>query len=102
MNSIQFHELQLQTRRAFLARGGIGLGAIALQSMMHGAATAAVKTPENPLAPKKPPLPAKVKSVIYLHMSGAPPTLDLFDYKPKLNELNMQDCPESLFQGKRF
>ena len=35
-------------------------------------------------------------------MSGAPPTLDMFDYKPKLNELNMQPCPESLMKGERF
>jgi len=69
---------------------------------MRHAAHAGPGAPENPLAPRKAPQPAKAKSVIYLHMSGAPPTLDLFDYKPKLNELNMQDCPESLFQGKRF
>ena len=102
MNPLRFHELQSHTRRALLARGGLGLGSIALQSLLRQGAQAANDLPENPLASRKPPLPAKAKSVIYLHMSGAPPTLDLFDYKPKLNELNMQDCPESLFQGKRF
>jgi hypothetical protein len=102
MNPFRFHELQSQTRRAFLARSGLGLGSIALRDLMENGARAASGPTENPLAPRKPPLPAKAKSVIYLHMSGAPPTLDLFDYKPKLNELNMQDCPESLFQGKRF
>lgn len=102
MDTLRLHELHAQTRRTFLARSGIGLGSIALQSLMQHGANAALKLPDNPLAPRKPPLPAKAKAVIYLHMSGAPPTLDLFDYKPKLNELNMQDCPESLFQGKRF
>ena len=51
---------------------------------------------------KNPALPARAKAVIYLHLSGAPPSLDMFDYKPKLVELNMQDCPESLHKGKRF
>lgn len=102
MNPLPYHELQFQTRRAFLSRGGLGLGSIALGSLMPDDAPGAMKLPENPLAPRRAPLPSKVKSVIYLHMSGAPATLDLFDYKPKLNELNMQDCPESLFQGKRF
>lgn len=44
----------------------------------------------------------KAKSVIYLHMSGAPPTLDLFDYKPELVKLNMQPCPDALMKGERF
>src|SRR5436190_17406182 len=96
------HDLQHRTRRTFLSQGGLGLGSIALQSLMYHGANAAVDLPANPLAARKAPQPAKAKAVIYLHMSGAPPTLDLFDYKPKLNELNMQDCPESLFKGKRF
>lgn len=98
------HRLLAQTRRTFLNRGGVGLGAIALQSLLHhGARAAALPTVQgNPLEVKQSPLKAKARAVIYLHMSGAPPTLDLFDYKPKLNELNMQDCPESLIKGKRF
>ena len=102
MNPLRLHDLQHRTRRTFLAQGGLGLGSIALQSLMYHGANAAVNLPENPLAPRKGPQPAKAKAVIYLHMSGAPPTLDLFDYKPKLDELNMQECPESLFKGKRF
>nr|WP_304949790.1 DUF1501 domain-containing protein [Verrucomicrobium spinosum] len=95
------------TRRTFLGQSGLGLGAMALQGMLPGLSSAApaaggMSLPENPLLPHQAPLPAKARSVIYLHMSGAPPTLDLFDYKPKLNELHMQDCPDSLFAGKRF
>ena len=46
--------------------------------------------------------PAKAKSVIYLHMAGAPSQLELFDYKPDLMKLDGQDCPPSLLEGKRF
>lgn len=101
---LELQRLQAQTRRTFLTRSGVGLGAIALQSLLHHGAQASALPANgaNPLAIKEPPLPAKARAVIYLHMSGAPPTLDLFDYKPKLNELNMQDCPESLIKGKRF
>ena len=60
------------------------------------------RTPANPLAPKPPHFAAKAKHVIYLHMAGSPSQLDLFDYKPKLNELNGQPCPESLFKKERF
>src|SRR6185369_17165331 len=88
------------TRRQFLHRTGLSLGGMALGGMLSRAAAAAKSI--SPMAVKMPPLPARAKSVIYLHMSGAPPSLDMFDYKPKLNELNMQPCPESLFKGQRF
>ena len=58
--------------------------------------------PANPLAPKPPHFAGKAKHVIYMHMAGSPSQLDLFDYKPKLNELNGQPCPESLFKKERF
>ncbi|HSH95001.1 MAG TPA: DUF1501 domain-containing protein, partial [Roseimicrobium sp.] len=91
------------TRRTFFGRSGVALGALALNQMVSRDASAGpATTAENPLAPKRPPLPAKAKSVIYLHMSGAPPSLDLFDWKPKLKEMNMQPCPVSLIQGERF
>jgi len=93
-----FRRLRLQTRRHFLLQGAFSLGGVALASLL-----AEGRTPrDNPLAPKKPMLPAKAKSVIYLHMSGAPPQHDLFDYKPKLKELHLKPCPPSLLQGQRF
>ena len=46
--------------------------------------------------------PAKAKRVIYLHMSGSPPHLDLFDYKPELVKHDGQDCPDEFLKGKRF
>ena len=44
----------------------------------------------------------KVKRIIYLHMTGAPSQLELFDYKPDLQKLHGKDCPESFIKGKRF
>src|SRR5690349_14193459 len=95
------------TRRTFFSQAGLSLGAIALGSLLETDAFGAnpkskIQNPKSPLAPRKPPLPPKAKAVIYLDMSGAPPTLDMFDYKPKLVELNMQPCPESLLKGQRF
>ena len=94
------------TRRHFFARAGLSLGGIALGRLVARdslAASAKVKPPAaGPLAAKPSTFPARAKSVIYMHLAGAPPSLDLFDYKPRLNELNMQPCPESLFKGQRF
>ena len=91
------------TRRTFLRRSGFSLGAMALAGLTGGAtADAAERGEDRPLSVRPPTRPAKAKSVIYLHMSGAPPQLDLFDYKPKLVELNMRDCPEELLKNQRF
>ena len=94
--------LQIQTRRHFLQQGAFSLGGVALATLLNQGRTTARDSTDNPLAPKKPPLPAKAKSVIYLHMSGAPPQHDLFDFKPKLKELHLKPCPPSLLQGQRF
>jgi hypothetical protein len=98
-------QLQSTTRRQFLHRAGrFSLGAVALQSLIQQSRAADPTTvdPANPLRAKSPPHPAKAKAVIYLSMSGAPPSLDLFDYKPELNRLNMQPCPESFLKGEKF
>lgn len=91
-----------QTRRHFLTNAGsFSLGAIALQSLGKANARAAV-TAENPLAPRSSPLKAKAKRVIYLHMSGGPPNLDIFDYKPELVKRSGQDCPDDFLKGRKF
>ena len=56
----------------------------------------------RPLAVKQSIIPARAKNIIYLHMSGAPPQHDLFDWKPKLDECNMQPCPDELLKGQTF
>jgi hypothetical protein len=91
-----------QTRRQFLRNCQTGIGAIALAQYLSGNGHAKAEPSNNPMAPRVPPQMARVRSVIYLHMSGAPPQHDLFDYKPKLNELHLKPCPESLLSGQRF
>ncbi len=92
--------LQNITRRHFLRRAGqFSLGSIALRCMIEGDAQAAQA---NPLAPKPPQFSPKVKRVIYLHMSGAPPHLDLLDYKPELVKRTGQLAPDAFVKGKRF
>lgn len=102
--NFQLEKTRFQSRRTFFGRTGLGVGAMALGAMgSRDLRAKGLSLPENPLAGRPPMHHApKAKSVIYLHMSGAPPTLDLFDYKPKLNELHMQPCPESLIKGERF
>lgn len=102
--SLHHDYLRYLTRRHFLRDSQVGIGAMALAGLMGRATAAApvVDNADNPLAPKRPPLPAKVRRIVYLHMAGAPPQHDLFDYKPKLVELNMQDCPQKYLEGQRF
>jgi hypothetical protein len=101
MNPITQSRLQLATRRQFLGNAGqFSLGAIAMQSLLGREGQAAGYV--DPLAPKRPHFDAKAKRVIYLHMSGAPPHLDIFDYKPELVKRSGQDCPQSILEGRRF
>src|SRR5436190_18566490 len=83
-----------RTRRHFLKNTGLGLGAMALASLEAKA--------DEPLAPRPPHFAGKAKRVIYLHMAGSPPHLDLFDYKPELVRRTGQNCPEELLRGRRF
>ena len=96
--------LLLQTRRHFFQDCSLGLGSLALTSLLAngkllGADSAALN---NPLAPRKPHFSARAKSVIYLFMAGGPSQIELFDYKPKLQSLNGQPIPDSYLKGKRF
>jgi len=105
-------EAQAKTRRHFIKECATGLGGLALGSMFLGCDPLGKSTKRsplafserdlNPLATLSPPFNPKVKSVIYLHMAGSPSQLEMFDYKPILQKLNNQDCPESLLQGKKF
>jgi hypothetical protein len=96
-------KLEHQTRRTFLRSAGrFSLGAIAMQSLLAKPASAAPTDPARPLAPRAPHFEPKAKRVIYLHMSGAPPHLDIFDYKPELVKRSGQDCPDQFLKGRRF
>ena len=93
MNTLSRNELRDTTRRHFFGQCVVGLGSIALNCLLAGETQAqpqgqrAQIEPINPMAPRKPPLPAKAKRVIYLFMAGAPSQLELFSDKPKLREL---------------
>ena len=97
----QLERLQAVTRRQFLRETQVGLGALALSSLL-GDAAATAETAVNPLTPRYPHFKAKAKRVVYLHLSGAPPHLDLFDYKPELVARTGQECPAEFTKGKRF
>lgn len=90
------------TRRHFFGRVGLGVGAMALQEHLLDRRTSASPSSANPLAPKPPHFAPKAKSVIYLHMAGAPSQLDLFDYKPELVIHSGEPCPDEFLKGKRF
>jgi hypothetical protein len=97
----------MKSRREFLHKAGLGLGALGVSSLAlpgggllsYANAADLAAGIDDPLAPKKPHFPGKAKSVIWLHMDGAPSHLDLFDYKPELIRLAGTPTPDSFTQG---
>ena len=97
---------KLLTRRHFFRDCGVGLGAIALASLLGngkalGAAAAASKS-TDPLAPKAPHFMPRAKRVIYLFMAGAPSQLDMFDYKPTLAKYDGHPVPAELVKNQQY
>jgi len=90
------------SRRDFLLKTGYGLGGLTLSGLLPGGGFLATPVMAadlvDPLAAKQPHFPSKVKSVIWLHQSGAPSTLDLYDYKPELIKLAGQEIPQSFLK----
>jgi hypothetical protein len=109
-------DLRALTRRHLFGQCALGVGSIALASLLNqesaraavslsnGAADAAAPVIDlaKPLAPRPPHFPARAKNIIYLFMAGGPSQLELFDYKPTLVKLNGQPIPESYIKGRRF
>jgi hypothetical protein len=118
-------QLELGTRRQFLASGAINLGALWLAQQVLGAnstiarslnARPDVPVPEagkdgtGPLRARAvaeepmfgPHFAPRAKRVIYMHMAGAPSQLELFEHKPELNQRDGQACPAELLAGQRF
>ncbi len=90
------HRASPTSRREFLARSGGGFGALALSYLMSRASFGATNpAPASPLAPKPPHYRARAKGVIFLFMEGGPSHIDLFDPKPRLNELAGKPLPDS-------
>ncbi len=94
--------LQFETRRHFFNRCGVGLGRVALLSLLSDQGLFAQQAPTSPMDAKPGHFPAKAKSVIYLFMAGAPSQFELYDFKPTLQKYNHQPVPDSLMAGKRF
>jgi len=108
MNPLFEDWVRSETRRQFFSRGASAMGAAALGSLMGsnfagsaaaGTAGAQALATGGAVAPH---FPAKAKQVIYLHMVGGPSQLDLFDYKPQMNEWFDKDLPESIRNGQRL
>ncbi len=91
-----------QTRRQLFADAGLSLGSIALSSLLSRDGFAAPAAAVNPLSAKAPHFAPKAKRVIFMFMAGGPSQLELFDPKPKLQELDGQVVPPEFTKGKRF
>jgi hypothetical protein len=83
------------TRRHFFGRAATGVGTAALLSL-------AGEAQAKDGLPGLPHFPARAKRVIYLFQSGGPSQMELYDYKPRLKELQGTDLPESIRQGQRL
>jgi len=104
--------LKANTRRHFFSQCSLGVGSIALASLLANEAGAETDAPpvsglpghpSAAAARSKPPhFPPRAKHVIFLFMAGGPSQLETFEYKPKLTELNGQPIPASFVEGKRF
>ena len=96
--------LQNITRRHFCTQGSNVLGSAALASLLGGGVGTravgadAASSRHLPLTHHLP----KAKHVIYLHMVGGPPQMDLYDYKPVMNDWYDKDLPESIRKGQRL
>ena len=100
---------KLLARRHFFRDCGVGLGSMALASLLKGSGLAGEQAPakqkiaaSNPLAPKAPHFPAKAKRVIFMFMAGAPSQLELFDYKPELVKYNGKSIPQEMVKGVNY
>ena len=95
--------LQNVTRRHFLSTNGLGLGAMALATLMGRDSRADVAiNPVQPLSERQPHFAPRASRVIYLHLTGSPPNLDVYDYKPELVKRDGQDCPDQFLAGRTF
>lgn len=102
--SLPHEPLLGMTRRHFFSRSSTGLGAAVLAHLMGDAAamanTAQGMTSDGVL--KSFHFPPRIKRIIYLFMSGGPSQIDMWDYKPLLNERNGEELPDSVRQGQRL
>src|SRR4051812_49770154 len=98
----EIHPLHQTTRRHFFEQCGVGVGKIALASLLANEMARAGDALANPLTPKAPHFTPKAKRVIYLFMAGAPSQLDLFDYKPALQKFDGKPVPAEVVKDQRY
>ncbi len=103
-NELRSEYAKLITRRWFFRQCGVGLGSIALASLLDGGKALAAGKPKvsNPLAPRQPQFKPKAKRVIYLFMGGGPSQLDLFDYKPAMTKYDGKPVPQEVVMGQKY
>ena len=94
------HELLSQTRRDFLTSSSCGLGSAGLASLL--AEDGLLAADPNPLSTRPTHFEPRAKACIFIFMAGAPSHLDLFDPKPKLNQLHGQPMPDDKLKDVRF
>ncbi|MBX6311401.1 MAG: DUF1501 domain-containing protein [Isosphaeraceae bacterium] len=95
--------LRAITRRHFFRECGVGVGKIALASLLTESATSLSAAPAvDPLAPRPPHFAPKAKRVIYLFMAGAPSQLDLFDHKETLQKYDGKPVPAEVVKDQRY
>ncbi len=96
----------VMTRRQFFGLGSSGIGVAALASLLNPDLFAAVhqgtKDPRTGGLASLPHFAPRAKRMIFLHQSGAPSQIDLFDYKPELDELRGTELPDSVRRGQRL
>ena len=93
------------SRREFLTQSSMGMGALALGSLLNPLAGISKSRIPNKMVSggiQGPHFSPKVNRVIYLFQSGGPSQLETWDYKPKLRELHGQELPDSVRQGQRL
>ncbi len=103
MNPLREAKL-IETRRHFFGRTAAGIGTAALSSLLNPDLFSAQPAPQTTAGglPGLPHFAPKAKRVIYLFMSGAPSQLDMWDYKPKMNDWFDKDLPDSVRNGQRI
>lgn len=101
MNPILEHQAEI-TRRHFFSKMSLGIGTLALGSLLNPKLLAASKSQQSNTGLPLPHFAPKAKRIIYLFQNGAPSHVDLFDYKPKLKQWHGKQIPDELVNGKRF
>lgn len=93
----------LMTRRALFGKGALGVGTAALHTLLARTAWASTESDEAKLPLDEiQKIAPKAKSVIYLFLNGGPSQIDLWDYKPKMQDRYDQDLPEEIRRGQRL